>query len=213
MIRDTCESYSEAIPTRPRLIKDRYLRIFSTLVLIGKLPYLPAFQRLGLVDEKFPDTILPGPWEQLPSYKSMFDDFKNHQWIFFPVILDRDSLDDTWLPPERILPVHVQAKIREQLYSDRAAITKVQFHPSCNSLVKVSWRKNRSLEASLVYVQLLTSFSCKESRHIWDKPILHIKNISRPTARGTLSARSAGICTITSGPELLRACRQMPRHL
>lgn len=140
-IREACESYSEAFPTRHGLIKDRYLRVFSTLVLIGKLSYLPAFQRLGLWDQKFPDTTLPGQWEQSPSYKSMFDDFKSHQWTFFPVILDRDSLDDTWLPPERILPVRVQATIREQLYSDRAAITKVQFHPSCNSLVKVSWRR------------------------------------------------------------------------
>lgn len=140
-IREACESYSEAFPTRHRLIKDRYLRVFSTLVLIGKLPYLPAFQRLELWDQKFPDTTLPGQWEQSPSHRSMFDDFKSHQWIFFPVILDRDSLDDTWLPPERILPVRVQGTIRAQLYSDRAAITKVQFHPSCNSLVKVSWKE------------------------------------------------------------------------
>lgn len=137
-IREACESYSEAFPTRHRLIKDRYLRVFSTLVFIGKLSYLPAFQRMGLGDQRFPDTTLPNDWEQSPSHRSMFDDFKSHQWTFFPVILDRDSLDDTWLPPERILPVRVQATIREQLYSDRAAITKVQFHPSCNSLVKVS---------------------------------------------------------------------------
>lgn len=148
-IREACESYSEAFPTRHRLIKDRYLRVFSTLVFIGKLSYLPAFQRMGLGDQRFPDTTLPNDWEQSPSHRSMFDDFKSHQWTFFPVILDRDSLDDTWLPPERILPLRVQAKIREQLYSDRATITKVQFHPSCNSLVKVSWRR-RSIPGSFM---------------------------------------------------------------
>ena len=140
-IRDACESYPARIPTRPSLIRDRYLRVFSTLVFIGKLSYLPAFQRNGFRDEKFPDTTIPEPWEQSPSHKSMFVDFTRHQWIFFPVILDRDSLDDTWLPPERILPICVQATIREQLRDERAAITKVQFHPSCNSLVKVSWRR------------------------------------------------------------------------
>lgn len=160
-MREVCESYSETVPTKYRLLKDRYLRVFSTLVFIGKLSFLPAFQRLGLLDQRFPDTFLPDYWEQSPSHRSMFDDFKSHQWTFFPVILDRDSLDDTWLPPERILPVRVQATIREQLYSDRAAITKVQFHPSCNSLVKVSRRRNQSLGALCINVLFLTLFFCK----------------------------------------------------
>lgn len=137
-IRDACESYDEAIAVRYSLIRSRLLRVFSTLVFIGQLSYLPDFKRNGYYDEKFPDTTLPEPWEQSPPYKSMFNDFKNHQWKFFPVILDRDSLDDNWLQSERILPVCVQAKIREQFSGERAAITKVQFHPSCNSLVGVS---------------------------------------------------------------------------
>lgn len=149
-IRDACGSYSEAITTRHHLIRDHYLRVFSTLVFIGKLSYLPAFQRNSFKDEKFPDTTLPGSWEQSPTHRSMFDDFKRHQWIFFPVILDRDSLDDTWLPPERILPICFQTTIREQPHSERAAITKVQFHSSCNSLVNVSRRREPNPGCSLV---------------------------------------------------------------
>lgn len=135
-IRDACESYSEGIDTRPDLIRNRYLRVFSTLVYVGHLAYIPAFQQNELWDQRFPNTTLPGPWAPVPSYRSMFDAFKDHQWMFFPVILDRDSLDSSWLPPERILPIHIEEIIRPQLHSERAAITKVRFHPSCNSLVK-----------------------------------------------------------------------------
>ncbi|KAG6359692.1 hypothetical protein INS49_010744 [Diaporthe citri] len=135
-IQDVCESYAEGIVTSLDLIREQYIRVFSTLVYTGNLSYIPAFQKNELWDQRLPATTLPGPWEQLPSYQAMFDDFKSHQWTFFPVILDRYSLDDTWLPPERILPICAQATIREQLHSDRAAITKIQFHPSCNSLLK-----------------------------------------------------------------------------
>lgn len=137
-IRDACESYSEGITTRHDLIRKHYLRVFSTLVYIGKLSYIPAFQQYVLEDGRFPDTTPPGPLAQAPSYKSMFDDFKDHQWIFFPVVLDRDKLDNTWLPSERILPICMEETIRSQLHSERASITKVQFHPSCNKLAKVS---------------------------------------------------------------------------
>lgn len=137
-IRDACESYSEGITTRHNLIRNRLLRVFSTLVYIGKLSYIPTFQYHGLSDQRFPDTTPPGPLSQAPSYKSMFDDFKDHQWIFFPVILDRDTLDNTWLPPERILPICIEEPIGSQLHREKASITKVWFHPSCNELAKVS---------------------------------------------------------------------------
>lgn len=140
-IRDACDSYSEGIATRHRSIKDHYLRVFSTLLSIGELGYFPSFRRNGLSDQKFPDATIPKDWEQWPAHRSMFENFKKQQWMFFPVILDRDILDDTWLPPERILPVRIEATIRERLHNDRASITKVQFHPSCNNLIKVSWRR------------------------------------------------------------------------
>lgn len=139
-IQDACQSYSEGIATRHDLIRNRFLRVFSTLVYIGKLSYIPAFQQHGLCDQRFPDTTLPGSWIQLPSYGSMFNDFKAYQWIFFPVILNRDMLENTSLPPERILPLCIEDTIRSQSNIDRAAITKVRFHPSCNEIVEVSWR-------------------------------------------------------------------------
>lgn len=139
-IREACQSYSEGITTRHNLIRSRFLRVFSTLVYIGKLSYIPAFQQNGLCDQRFPDTTLPGSWIHSPCHGSMFDDFKEHQWIFFPVILNRDSLENTSLPPERILPLSIEETIRSQSHIDRAAITKVRFHPSCNELVNVSWR-------------------------------------------------------------------------
>lgn len=136
-IRDACESYSEGITTRHGLIRKRYLRVFSTLVYIGNLGYFPSFQQNELWDQRFPNTTLPGHWAPAPSYRSMFEDFKDHQWIFFPVILDRDTLDGSWLPPERILPICIEETIRSQLHSERAAITKVRFQPSCNNLIEV----------------------------------------------------------------------------
>lgn len=148
-IRDACESYSEGFDTRHALIRNRYLRVFSTLVYIGELSYFPLFQQRELSDRTFPHTTDPGPWAQVPIYGSLFNGFKSHQWTFFPMILEADILDDTWLPAERILPIRIQATIREQLHSDRADIRKVQFHPSCNSLVKVSWKTKPAPESFL----------------------------------------------------------------
>ncbi|KAI3394706.1 hypothetical protein diail_2291 [Diaporthe ilicicola] len=134
-IRAACESYSERIIVKHNVIRDRFLRVFSTLVYIGSLSYLPAFQRRDLSDQRFPDTTLPGFWESSPAHMSMFENFRNHQWMFFPVIIDRDSLDDRLLPPEQILPLWSEEVIREKFHN-RASITKIRFHPSCNNLIK-----------------------------------------------------------------------------
>lgn len=75
----------------------------------------------------------------------MFDDFKSHQWIFFPVIIDRDILDDRSLPPEQVLPLCFQDTIRGGHHHNRATIAKVKFHQSCNNLVEVrSIRKHNA---------------------------------------------------------------------
>lgn len=136
-IRSACESYSEDITIRPSLVREHYLCIFSTLVYIGQLSFLPAFKRFDLTDERFPDNTPPGVWENSPFYIPMFNIFQRNQWMFFPLKLDRDRLDDTSLPPERILPLCFEETIRSKMPTDRASITKVCFHPSCDNLFKV----------------------------------------------------------------------------
>lgn len=141
-IRNACESYSERIiqVTDLNIIRTNYLRVFSTLVYIGSLSYLPAFQERGLSDQRFPDTTLPGFWNSSLAHKSMFEAFKRHQWMFFPVIIDRDSLNGRLLPPEQILPLSSEETLRRRDYEDRATISKIKFHPSCNNLVRVGSR-------------------------------------------------------------------------
>ncbi|KAJ0124541.1 hypothetical protein J7T55_005879 [Diaporthe amygdali] len=135
-IRDVCESYSEDMSIRCELIKHRYLCVFSTLVYIGQLSFLPAFKRFDLTDNKFPVNTVPGVLEKSEPYIAMFNSFQKNHWMFFPVVLDRDSLDDTLLPPERILPLCFEETIRPRAGNDRAAFTRVCFHPSCNNLIK-----------------------------------------------------------------------------
>lgn len=128
-IRVVCESYSSNIyhTFHTQTIITTYLRVFSTLVYAGILAYLPDFLEHGLTDERFPSHDLPMVWKDCPPQREMFNKFKEHQWRFFPVVLDSRKLATTRLLNERILPILSQVEIRK---SDATVIYKVQFHDS-----------------------------------------------------------------------------------
>lgn len=130
-IREVCKSYAYPIVAPPEAIRHAFLRVFSTLVYAGLLPFLPDFLENGLTDEHFPTTNVPAEWADFPLHRDMFDKFKTYQWIFFPVILDSNQLINRHIPRDRILPIFDRKVIRD---SDATLIAKVEFHQACINL-------------------------------------------------------------------------------
>lgn len=133
-----------------KAVRDRYLRVFTILVLLDEIELLESFTSYGLEDTHWP-RVEPFPqWPATTEFAQFFDEFKHHQWKYFPLDLDEDELIDRKLSPNHILPFEsVRALQPHILRSSDAASTflvTVRGPPGDSS----NDRPNGSIEKSFV---------------------------------------------------------------
>lgn len=91
------------IPAPPiSIVRDRYLRVFTILVLLNKVEYISQFTSHGLTDDYWPQS--QAYWRWTPTFEPFFDAFLSKQWTFFPLDFHRHNLIDRHIPCDRILP-------------------------------------------------------------------------------------------------------------
>lgn len=129
-LRAVCHSYAHKVTVNVDSVRGPYLRVFSTLAYAGLLTHFRDFSEHGLTDEHFPTNECPPAWRDLPVQQGCFEIFKEHQWIFFPIILDSSQLTGVIIPEDRILPISHLERIKT--CDSTAIIKKVHFHPSCD---------------------------------------------------------------------------------
>lgn len=115
-------------------IRERYLRVFSTLVFVGKVDYITGFTRHNLNDDIWPRDKPDSPWP--PSYAaSFFDEFCAAQWMFFPLQFERTILSDQRLAAQYILPIDSVQDISSRHTDETTKMLKITINKSYNKLV------------------------------------------------------------------------------
>lgn len=112
-------------PPRPfKAIREKYLRVFTILVLLDKIEYIDSFTSYGLDDSHWPQTNPDSRWLLTDAFRDFFEGFKNLQWTFFPLEISEDDLIDRVIPSECILPFEtVRPVSRDVLTSGSDAST------------------------------------------------------------------------------------------
>lgn len=123
------------VPPPVNTIRQKYLRIFSTLAFNNKIAYLESFTSHGLGDESWPRIEFPPYWPH--GFRPFFDDFKRAQWTFFPLEFDRNELIGRHLPQERILPIETERGIKLATPGNHGVrISKFTIHEPCNKFAQ-----------------------------------------------------------------------------
>lgn len=135
-IRTLCRFFQPNITFDVTTIKSSYLRTFSLLVYINKVPSLDTFVRHRIFDGSFTlkENNIPAILNT-PGNRDLIKDLLSYQWLFYPLVLDSTHLHGRPLPDRTILPFDSEEQIRS---SNSSTITKVAIRRSCNSEVQVS---------------------------------------------------------------------------
>lgn len=121
-------------------IQSRYLRTFSLLVYTNQVANLSEFTKYNLNDDKFPLKHLPWQWPK--NFGGLFDSIKNDQWMFFPLLLNPQDLDDVDVDNSQLLPVEQYHAICQ---GAAANVYSISIDQSCNLVaVRICSRDIRS---------------------------------------------------------------------
>jgi hypothetical protein len=124
------------LPLNPQVIKDRYLRVFSTLMYINEVVWLQEFTETCLDDQTFPSDPIPSRWQAHPPvvYKEFWEKFSDTQWMFFPCTFDPNQLLNSRIPTRCILPLD---KVTLLVRGGAAEVHKIRIREGYNELSKV----------------------------------------------------------------------------
>lgn len=136
-VEEVLSSLSPVIPSRT--IRSKYLRVFTILVLLNKIRYLPRFLSHALTDECWPRVKRFEGWAEAVGDDDFFQDFKRKQWTFFPLEFCRHELVDRIVPLERVLPFTKVEPVPSQAHvvsggGGGAKCSIITIHDSCNRL-------------------------------------------------------------------------------
>lgn len=131
-VQEMCDSY--AIISNWELIRSDYLRVFSTLVSSGRVAMIRHFMQYGLHDGVFPSDYPLRGWPDASPFSDCSEDFAEHQWTFFPLIIPFPEAHDRRLPERQIIPIKRKDPIQEGLDT---RIYKIELDPQCNGLPPV----------------------------------------------------------------------------
>ncbi|OTA62684.1 kinase-like protein [Hypoxylon sp. EC38] len=106
-----------------------YIRVFSILVFIDRLDYLPEFMEYGLNDCSLPLTQRPFGWPENRQLDQVFEYFQEFQWKFCPFEVSRHSLVGQRLDTRHILPINSKKVIRK--LRGESEVIRVDFHTDC----------------------------------------------------------------------------------
>ncbi|KAH8894516.1 hypothetical protein GQ53DRAFT_857922 [Thozetella sp. PMI_491] len=129
-IEEVSKAYRPLVPVKVDAVTDLFLRIFSILVYIDRVQYIPTFFKHQISDAQLPITSIPEPLEA-PVYKEVLSGIREHQWLFHPLVLNYALLTDISLEPQHILPFLDEEEIT---VGDAAHVHKIRVDEACNSL-------------------------------------------------------------------------------
>ena len=123
------------------VIRQQYLRIFSTLVYTGPNAVRnlqPLFISRKLTDESLPWRFRPNAWPDEKFFREFFKEIASNQWQFFPLDFRPEHLHDLFVDDECILPIDSPTEIA---HSALTAVQRFDIHDDYNHLERV-WPSN-----------------------------------------------------------------------
>ncbi|KAK7914146.1 serine/threonine protein kinase [Apiospora marii] len=165
-------------PTNPSTIRDAYVRIWSTLVSIGRPQFIDWFIKNDYTDERLPDKLILIADDYLVN--EMLGDFDQARWKFMPLLFHKgNKMQGKSLDDRHVLPITFEdcltppedggktiiwkARIHDHGsdFEERTVVLKIyEQHPRYLAAFKREWKllANLPSEASEVIVNYLGSF-------------------------------------------------------
>ena len=114
-------------------IRKRYVKVFATLLYIGKGELIDQFQEYdNLRDKKLPFAKKPDEFPSSPDDEDFFHKFYNRQWMFCAPEFHNGQIDSHY-EDERILPIIRKEELGSP-GNTKARAYKIVFHGSYNKL-------------------------------------------------------------------------------
>lgn len=148
-ISKVLQAHIPTIPANIRVLKQRYIQIFSILVYIDGVRHLDKFTSQSLDDSRLPLKQLPTEWPVDYHHKQLVDIFSREQWTFCPLEFTLYKLDNRDLPSDLVLPIERLEVIQ---HGDISKVQKFIINDACNFLVPKVWHIPMAL--LLVYLPL-----------------------------------------------------------
>jgi hypothetical protein len=120
------------------VIEARLLRVFSLLVYVDRALLLEEFAMRNISDGFFPLYKYPPQWpDDSPLHRELWELVKEHQWLFFPLVITQGSMCNRHLRKRHILPI-----VERDVIKDSASVTvsKIKVPWGCQRVVEVRKR-------------------------------------------------------------------------
>jgi hypothetical protein len=144
----TVETVSNYLTTGPHnhiaqsaeVIIESYIRVWSTLVFIGRPQFISWFRRKTRHDESFYDYGFTESTEDDPVLQDTLKIFSEHWAMFWPVRFQSppNSMHQTELDSRRVLPVTFSRQLSQQSSLSSSIIHEVDLERSCCDYSNVS---------------------------------------------------------------------------
>ncbi|KAK7994270.1 hypothetical protein PG991_015858 [Apiospora marii] len=155
-------------PTNPSTILDAYVRIWSTLVSIGRPQFIDWFIKHEYTDERLPDNLVRITDDYL--INEMLGDFDQARWKFMPLLFHKgNKMQGKSLDHRHVLPITFEDRLTPPDDGGKTIIWKVRIHDHGSDFEEqarylAAFKRERKLlanlpsEASEVIVNYLGSF-------------------------------------------------------
>ncbi|KAM7212204.1 hypothetical protein V8F06_012416 [Rhypophila decipiens] len=134
-IRRVLYAFESRIDVDVNVIREHYLRIFSTLAYTGPQAvrsFNIIFVRHDLRDEKFPLRARPDIWPDGKFFNDIFNEISPVQWQFFPLDFTHHHVQDCHIDDKCILPIDAPQPISHGTF---ATVERITIHDEYNNLV------------------------------------------------------------------------------
>lgn len=134
-INEVMRAYEPRLSFKVTTIKQSYIQAFSALVYANAAQNYKSFTGYSLTDSRLPLSQFPAEWPNSKSFQELWKTFNQVQWIFFPLSLDSDQLENRLLSSQMILPIDKAELVN---HGDAASVQRIVTNHTCNNLVPKS---------------------------------------------------------------------------
>lgn len=130
--------YYEPITISPDAIIESFIRVWSTLVWIGRPECITWFRRNARDDEYFFVNGFTETVDADPRVQEMLQAFRNHWWRFWPVRFQSAKMHQRELDQQRVLPITSVHRLSPPNSFIKTIIYEIQLDPLCCEFSNVS---------------------------------------------------------------------------